>query len=48
MALTQRELDDLRYKEEVLRLAKEKQRLMNQVGVCISMRVGVGHKEKAL
>ncbi|KAG2437125.1 hypothetical protein HYH02_011381 [Chlamydomonas schloesseri] len=27
--LTQRELDDLRYKEEVLRLAKEKQRLMN-------------------
>ncbi|KAG2496372.1 hypothetical protein HYH03_005601 [Edaphochlamys debaryana] len=27
--LTQREQDDLRYKEEVLRLAKEKQRLMN-------------------
>ncbi|GLC34308.1 hypothetical protein PLESTM_000181000 [Pleodorina starrii] len=30
MQLTQRELDELRYKEEVLRLAKEKQRLMNQ------------------
>lgn len=29
--LSQRELDDLRYKEEVLRLAKEKQRLMNAV-----------------
>ncbi|GIL53495.1 hypothetical protein Vafri_9087, partial [Volvox africanus] len=28
--LTQRELDDLKYKEEVLRLAREKQRLMNQ------------------
>ena len=31
--LTEKETEELRYKEEILRLAKEKQKLMNQVGL---------------